>query len=151
MSNKPSSGDWAAEIFSIMKELDDRLTVLEQQIQAAQKESADVAEETGSEGGAEASGFHVRPLSMLFSARRAFYGYSMMLEEMGLSKNDKQLVQQLRNTMNMVVRLQQTIQMADVAMKAFHAGAGPIGWAMLALSAGTMVGGMVYGYRGIGG
>jgi len=149
--SKASSGEWAAEIFSMMKELDERLTLLEQQIQAAQKESVNVAAEMGEAGPVSSSGFSIRPISMLFNVRRAFYGYAMMLEAMGLSKNDKQLVMQLRNTMNMVIRLQQTIQMADVAMKAFYAGAGPVGYVMLALSAGTMIGGIVYGYRGMGG
>jgi len=75
----------------------------------------------------------------------------MLLDSMGLSKDQKAAIQQLQNMMNMVIRLQQTLQMADIAIKAFYAQSGPVGWMMLALTAGTLAGSMVYGSRGIGG
>ena len=150
MSERATAAQYRALISERIEVIYQRLEALEQTIALAQKESEGVAAEMGEEG-AGPSGFAVRPISVLYGMRRAFYGYAMLLESMGLSKNQKQTIQQLQNVMNMVIRLQQTIQMVDIAMKAFYANAGPVGWMMLALSAGTLAGSMVYGSRGLGG
>jgi len=142
-------GEYSPEdIVEALRDISIRLKTLEDSIAAAEKEGAQVAAELGEEGEGK---FNIRPITMLYNVRRAFYGYIMMLESMGLSKDQKQTMMQLKDLMNMVVRLQQTIQMVDVAVQAFYLKSGPIGWVMLALSAGTMAGSIVYGYRGVGG
>ena len=148
-------GEYSAkdlDLRGLLEDLEKRITSLEATITTAQKESEAVAAEMDIKGSvSEASRFHVSPMGVLFGLRRAFYGYAMLLDSMGLSKDQKAAVQQLQNMMNMVIRLQQTLQMADIAIKAFYAQSGPVGWMMLALSAGTLAGSMVYGSRGIGG
>ena len=145
MSERATAAQYRALISERIDIIYQRLEALEQTIATGQKEAEEAAGETGERE------FAVRPISVLYGMRRAFYGYAMLLESMGLSKDQKQTIQQLQNVMNMVIRLQQTIQMVDIAMKAFYANAGPVGWMMLALSAGTLAGSMVYGSRGLGG
>ena len=146
-------GEYSAkdlDLRGLLEDLEKRITSLEATITTAQKEAEDVGAQLG-ETGSSTSGYHLRAITALYSARRAFYGYAMLLESMGLSKDQKQVIQQLQNITNMVIRLQQTIQMVNIAINLMEAHAGPIGWAMIALSAGTLAGSMVYGSRGIGG
>ena len=150
MPREYSGKDLATAFKFSLKELDGRVRVLEEIIGEADKEAEDVEAQLG-ETGPSTSRYHLRAITALYSARRAFYGYAMLLESMGLSKDQKQVIQQLQNITNMVIRLQQTIQMVNIAINLMEAHAGPIGWAMIALSAGTLAGSMVYGSRGIGG
>ena len=83
-------------------------------------------------------------------ARRALYGYAMLLSEMGLSKDQKQVVQQLQYVTSMVLRLIQTIKILQVAMD-IAAISTPMAVPYLFLAGGTLAASMMYGSRLSGG
>jgi len=57
----------------------------------------------------------------LSMVRRALYGYAVLLGEMGLSKDQKQLVRDFENVTSAVLRLMQAIRIAWVALAALEA------------------------------
>lgn len=93
----------------------------------------------------------ISAISEIAMARRAIYGYAMLLDEMGLPKDQRELVRHIESTVSSLLRLMQTVRMAEYAMEAFEAASGPIGWLYLVLAGGTLAGAMVYGGRAMGG
>lgn len=90
-------------------------------------------------------------ISLIGMARRSIYGYAMLLDSMGISKDQKEMVKQVEASISSMMRLMQTIRAVDLAMKAFEAGSGPLGWAYLAMSGGMFAASMMYGGRSLGG
>jgi predicted HAD superfamily phosphohydrolase len=93
----------------------------------------------------------VSTISMIGMARRAVYGYAMLLDSMGLPKDQREMVRQVENSITSMMRLMQTIRVLDLTIKAFEAGMGPMGWVYLAMAGGMAAATMMYGQRSLGG
>jgi hypothetical protein len=74
-------------------------------------------------------------------------GYSTLLSEMGLSKDQKRMLAQLNETMMMIQKVASTLKLLEAAQAAFEAGSGPIGWLELAFAGGTAASGIAYGSK----
>jgi len=144
-----------SELELALQPINDRLDALESQIQAVEGVKGEEGEVTVREAG-YAEGFEpVEPMSIqdvyvtTLMARRAIYGYAMLLESMGLSKEQKEAVRQLEAMTTVAIRTIQTLKMLEVAVAAFEAGSGPYGWLMLALAGGTAAASLVYSGRAV--
>mgnify|MGYP001080111850 CR=1 FL=1 len=85
---------------------------------------------------------------LLFDVRRAIYGYTQLLNLIGLPKDHKQAIQAIHDMINAVIRLQQTIYMLEMAMAA---GMGPAGIFYLLVAGGTFASTFTYSARASGG
>ena len=85
-------------------------------------------------------------MSLVAGARRAVYGYAMLLNEMGLSKDQKVLVRQIQQTIGMILRLVQTVRIMMVAMEAISVGS-PWGIPFTIIGGGTFAASIAYGSR----
>jgi len=90
-------------------------------------------------------------VSMIGAARRAMFGYAMLLDKLGLPKEQKQTVKSIEAVISGAMRLMQTMKMVQYSMAAFEAGMGPVGWVYLAMAGGTAAASMMYGNKALGG
>jgi len=79
-------------------------------------------------------------------ARRALYGYSMLLQQMGLSKEQKMLIRELEQTTSMVLRLTQAINLMMMAAKALETSS-PWAIPFLILAGGMFAATLGYGMK----
>ena len=81
----------------------------------------------------------------------AMRGYGMLLDQMGLSHEQKQAIHEMEEFMMMFHKLIQTLHLLEAANVAFEAGQGPLGMLEIALAGGVFAGSMAYGSKVIGG
>jgi hypothetical protein len=107
-----------------------------------------VTEETTSEEDMTEARIHaMSTITAIGAARRAMYGYAMLLDQMGLSKDQKQMIRQVEASISAMMRLMQTMRMVQLAM----ATSGPYGWIYLAMAGGMGAAALMYGNRTMGG
>jgi hypothetical protein len=79
-------------------------------------------------------------------------GYLMLLDQMGLSKDQKKMIKELESAMMMIMKLITTIRLLALAYKELTvAEAGPIGIVYGVFAAGTFAASMAYGSKLTGG
>ena len=81
----------------------------------------------------------------------AMRGYGMMLDQMGISKDQKKMIHEMEETMMMIHKIIQTIYLLEAANTAFEASQGPLGILEIGLAGGVFAGSMAYGSKVIGG
>lgn len=88
---------------------------------------------------------------LIREASIAMRGYGMMLDQMGISKDQKKMVHEMEETMMMIHKMIQTIHLLEAANTAFEAGQGPLGILEIGLAGGVFAGSMAYGNKVIAG
>jgi len=93
----------------------------------------------------------VSTISMIGMARRSVYGYAMLLDSLGLPKDQREMIRQVEASITAMMRLMQAVRATELAIQAFEAGMGPIGWVYLAMSGGMYAATIMYGSKTLGG
>jgi hypothetical protein len=88
---------------------------------------------------------------LIREASVAMRGYGMLLDQMGLSKDQKKLIHDMEETMMMVYKVIQTLRLLEAANLAFEAGSGGLGMLEIGLAGGVFAGSMAYGSKVVGG
>jgi len=147
------------ELELALQPIRDRLTVIEAQISGVTTgEPAITGEEvTVKWTGQYAEGFGPEDVTSVrdiyiatLAARRALYGVTMLLDEMGLPKDAKQAIRHIEDLTSAAIRLFQTYNILSsmLAESGFWFELGPIGWV---LGLGSLAGAIAYGSRAMGG
>ena len=71
-------------------------------------------------------------------------GYGMLLDQMGLSRDQKRMVHQIEEGMMMVHKFIQAMKLLQAAQIAFEAEEGPLGWLEIALAGGLGAASIAY-------
>jgi hypothetical protein len=139
---------WADLITEYIADLRARVFALEAKIQEVEgrPETAVTEEDMESERIKAIS-----TISLIGMARRSVYGYAMLLDSLGLPKDQAEMVKQIEAGITSMMRLMQAVRATELAMRAFEAGMGPLGLAYLAMSGGMYAATMLYGGRSMGG
>jgi len=93
----------------------------------------------------------VSTISMIGMARRSVYGYAMLLDSLGLPKDQREMIRQVEASITAMMRLMQAVRATELAIRAFEAGMGPMGWVYLAMSGGMYAATIMYGSKTLGG
>jgi hypothetical protein len=125
--------------------VEQKLNILESQVQTLMEEAKKITTETDMEGEKErARGLLIE----LYAARRALYGYAMILNSMGLSKDQKEAIRQIESLLNSILRASQAITVLNLMLSATT----PWGFAAYGILAGGMLAAsLAYGSRSLGG
>ena len=136
-----------AELELAVKPLEERMNALEA---ALKGEPAEEKKEGEGEEKVRTQEF-INVYVAALAARRAIYGYAMFLESMGLPKEQKEVVRRIEQLITMVIRLQQTIAMTELALTALYAGHPYLALFRVVVAGGTALASFTYGSRSMGG
>jgi hypothetical protein len=136
--------------------LKERVTLIEDYLREAGIGKDETGEKTpsevgvGEEGEGGTEGASVTSLTsvlvLTMQARRALFGYGKLLEEMGLSKDQKKTVKDLEYIGTIVLRLMQTIRLLQAATVALEAGS-IYGLPLAVIGGGTFAASLAYGMK----
>lgn len=89
----------------------------------------------------------------LLMVRRALYGYGMLLTQMGLSKDQREVVKQLERMATTATRLMQTLKVLMTMMEMYEKGTlfGPYGMLLGLIAGGTLAASMAFSAKMGGG
>jgi hypothetical protein len=133
------------QLLTDLEDVKNRLTNLETQIN---QQISEGKEELG-EGEATTRQQIISDYVAIRMTVTALRGYQGALVLAGLLPKD--VAKQLLEIEIMTARVAQGIRIMQMAMTAFEAGAGPMGWALLALSGGSFAASIVWGSKLSGG
>ena len=155
--------EWGAMIKAELVDLKVRVTALEEHLTAlshgaGESTPSGVTGETPIGEGPSPS----ETISMAEQLKEATYtirqattsmrGYMMLLDQMGLSKDQKKMIKQMEETMMMIMKIMTTIRIMSLAIEAATTPAmGPYAPLYALFAGGTMAASMAYGSKLTGG
>ena len=140
-----------AELELAVKPLEERMNALEAALKGEPAEEKKEGEGIGEGEEKVRTQEFINVYVAALAARRAIYGYAMFLESMGLPKEQKEVVRRIEQLITMVIRLQQTIAMAELALIALESGHPYLGLFRAITAGGTALASFTYGSRSMGG
>jgi hypothetical protein len=128
--------------------MEQRINILENKVDSLIEEAKEVSKETD----LEAETVKARGLIVeLFAARRALYGYTSLISSMGLGKDATEAMRKIQDLVNMIIRLQQTIAITQLALVALETGHPYLALIRIAMGGGMAAAALTYGSRTGGG
>jgi hypothetical protein len=142
---------FASYIDERFRDMEDKLAELEKAIQAIQAGTPATTE--GIAGEEEKIGMSLsEAIYNLRVLRISLIQYDRLARELGLPQSIRDSIKYFEDFNNIMYRTMQLVRITDIAIKAMEAGMGPLGWAMLGISAGGYAASLVVsGMRFMGG
>jgi hypothetical protein len=170
MSSKSTGNSWGIMIKQEIMAIKGRLDAIESQLKTLQTSGGGSTQDSSANDGStteetdgsamplkgadfketaenakSASAATMEATYALNQATISMRGYSTLLSEMGLSKDQKRMISELNESMMMIQKAASTLKLLQAAQVAFEAESGPIGWLMLLFAGGTAASGIAYG------
>jgi hypothetical protein len=170
--------EWALQIKADILDLKSRVTILEAKISTMEHvptpegttglggkelkaESGDISDLMGSMGDSPSSNSDstvdkagidlAKATGLIRESAVAFRGYGLLLDQFGLSRDQKKLIQQIMDTMMMVMKLITAIKIAKLAMSTIAGGATPLGIFYTVIAGGMTASSLGYASKSMSG
>ena len=141
-----------AELNIAIEEVNRRITALETQLSQTIPPTQDTGTpEDMEELERKTRDSAVSTIVMVAQARRAVYGYAMLLDSLGLPKDAREQVRHFEQLISAILRLQQTIAITEMALTALETGHPYLALFRFAVAGGTAAATLIYSSRATGG